>query len=62
MSEKLEALFVASRQVNGLKGATLMPYKLFRTRAAARRFVKTKLAKSNRYNYSVERVTWGPEK
>lgn len=59
MSEKPEALWVVCRDKSFLSFAT--PYRVFRTRAAARKFVADKQRRSRVYKYVTYRATWGPE-
>lgn len=37
------------------------PFKLFRTRAGARKYAKDMQARSKNLSYKVEAVSWGPE-
>lgn len=60
MAEKKEALFVVSKGDRDRFGDWFTtPLKVFRTRAAARAFVKLKEKHGTPYHYTVARVTWG---
>lgn len=56
MSEKLEALWLAL-YFNGFRW---VPRKVFRTRAAVRAYIKSR-PKRQDGDWTISRVTWGPE-
>lgn len=64
MSERLETLYVVMRG-KAVKGSaffhgTPAPYRLFRTRAAARNYAKARNDATNDF-FTVAPVKWGPE-
>ena len=65
MSADNEKLWVVTR--HKLKPGYLfpisdnVPFKVFRTRLAARKYAKDMTEKAKRYGYYVDGVTWGPE-
>jgi len=60
VAEKLEALWLVFGA--DMRWASVSPScKLFRSRAAARKYAADKRAKSKVRTYEVHRVTWGPE-
>lgn len=60
MSEKLEALWLVMRGPSIAKGG-MLPHKLFRSREAARKYAADMRKRAKSWQYSVHRVTWGPE-
>ena len=58
-----EVLWLVTRYrifTDGTLGAGA-PFKLFRTRSAARKYAADAAKRARRFGYYVDRVTWGPE-
>ena len=60
MSTDIEILFIVTKTFRATK-KVMAPFKVFRTRAAARKYAKDRNAESKRYHYTAIPATWGPE-